>query len=165
MDAKSQDKGHVLNSLYLKLKDYQSIFLTVEDLELLGVKASQVEISDGQLQFDPCFFQPRPEKVLDKYPIGNPKDIAMLDCPPTLGNFLDEAKELSADEKEQLTIAKSRHKAYYEEFTRCGCYDNALEVYRYVDSQLTQLRRRNPNDANFRDWFYLISLTDLEYFE
>ncbi|OQE13165.1 hypothetical protein PENFLA_c053G09807 [Penicillium flavigenum] len=165
VNGKYQDKRHVLNSLYLKLKDYQSIFLTVEDLKLLGVEASQVGISDRQLQFDPCFFRPHSEKVLHKYPIRTPQDIAKLGNSATLDDFVDEAKESSTDEKEQLTIAKSRLKAYYEESACFWCYDNALEVPEYVDSQLTQPRKRNPNDEDYQDWFYLFSLTDLELFD
>ncbi|KAJ5699758.1 hypothetical protein N7536_002771 [Penicillium majusculum] len=77
-----------------------------------------------------------------------PRDIDELDDPPTLDDFLEEAKRFSADEKEQLAIAKPRHKAYYAESTRAGCYDNALET-------LTMWRTR----------FYLHQLTDLECFD
>ncbi|KAJ6186356.1 hypothetical protein N7519_007657 [Penicillium mononematosum] len=164
MDAKCQDNRHVLNSLYLKLKDYQSIFLTVEDLKLLGVEASRVGIFNEQLQFDPCFFRPHPERVLHKYPLGR-NDIERLDSPPTLYDFLNEAKKFSTDEKEQLTIAKSSHKAHYEDSTHCGCDSIALDAYEHVDSHLTRPRRRNPDDEKFRDWFHLESLTDFEYFD
>jgi hypothetical protein len=138
MDAKCQGKRHVLNSFYLKLKDCQSIFFTVEDLRLLGVKASQVGISNEQLQFDPCFFRPHPERVLHKYPLGR-NNIERLDSPPTLDDFLDKAKEFSTDEKEQLTIAKSSHKAHYEDSTHCGCDYIALDAYEHVYSHLTRL--------------------------
>ncbi|KAJ5415280.1 hypothetical protein N7465_003975 [Penicillium sp. CMV-2018d] len=166
MRTKSQAKRHVLNSLYLILKDYQSIFLTIEELNLLGVKASQVDVSDERLQFDPCFFEPYPEKkILHKYRMVTPRTIEKLDDPPTLDDFLEEAKKSSADEKEQLAIAKSRHKAYYAESTRDGCYDNALEVHRHLDLHLDPMRTTNA-DANYtEDRFYLFQLTDLEIFD
>ncbi|CAI7619932.1 unnamed protein product [Penicillium viridicatum] len=166
MGIESQEKYHVLNSLYLKLKDYQSIFLTIEELTLLGVKASQVDVSDERLQFDPCFFEPYPEKnILHKYRMVTPRTIEKLDDPPTLDDFLEEAKKFSADEKEQLAIAKSRHKAYYAESTRDGCYDNALEVHRHLGLHLNPMRTTNA-DANYTEVrLYLIRLTDLETFD
>jgi len=40
------------------------------DLQMFGIQASQIDMTeDGRLQFDPCFFQPYPETVLEKYPL------------------------------------------------------------------------------------------------
>jgi len=37
---------------------------------MFGIQASQIDMTeDGRLQFDPCFFQPYPETVLEKYPL------------------------------------------------------------------------------------------------
>lgn len=77
-----------------------------------------------------------------------PRDIDELDDPPTLDDFLEEAKRFSADEKEQLAIAKPRHKAYYVESTRAGYYDNALEVERHIDGHLGHIRTTNADVYN-----------------
>lgn len=86
MDAQTLIRRHdVLKSLYQRVNDCESFFLSPCDLRCLGIQAFQVEIrDDGILQFHPCFFLPYQERVLQRYPL-HPSIIS--DCkPPILDN-------------------------------------------------------------------------------
>lgn len=67
--AKAQ-RDQRLKQLYDQVDDYGFVFLSPEDLQVCGIQASQVDITeDGTLLFNPCFFRPHPERVLEKYPL------------------------------------------------------------------------------------------------
>lgn len=54
--------------LYQNFGSSQPWFFSADDLQGLGIRTLQVDVtSDGTLKFDPCFFRPYPERVLQKY--------------------------------------------------------------------------------------------------
>lgn len=71
MHARTKPTRHpVLTLLYRRLKDHESFILSPSNLQDLGIQASQVDVTDdGILQFQPCFFRPYPERVLQLYPL------------------------------------------------------------------------------------------------
>lgn len=80
------------------LEQYSSSFLSPSDLLPFGIQASQVGLTDdGRLRFEPCFFEPYPDAVLQKYPIHPQVDDSGEDAHqrhalhdiPTLADALD----------------------------------------------------------------------------
>jgi hypothetical protein len=70
--AGSQAQPTSLRSLFQKVKDFEPDFPSRGDLEKLEIQTFEVPFDPnetGALKFDPCFFQPHPEKLLEKYPI------------------------------------------------------------------------------------------------
>lgn len=71
--AESQGQPHAfLRSLYQQVKNFEPDFPSHGDLQGLGIQTFEVPFDpneNGALKYDPCFFQPHPEKLLEKYPI------------------------------------------------------------------------------------------------
>lgn len=58
-----------LEALLEELYDFESLFLSPDDLQWLDVQAFQVSLTSGnELNFNPCFFRPYPDGVFEKYP-------------------------------------------------------------------------------------------------
>lgn len=84
--AKAQ-RDQRLKQLYDQVDNYESVFLSPKDLQACGIQASKVDITDdGTLLFNPCFFQPHPERVLEKYPLDPLKKAPYI---PPLNHRLD----------------------------------------------------------------------------
>ncbi|KGO77567.1 hypothetical protein PITC_008400 [Penicillium italicum] len=61
-----------LRSLFQQVKDLEPDFPSPGDLDGLGIQAFEVSFDPneyGTIKFDPSFFQPHPDKLLEKYPI------------------------------------------------------------------------------------------------
>ncbi|KAJ5968495.1 hypothetical protein N7501_004743 [Penicillium viridicatum] len=109
MDAQTLIRRHdVLKSLYQRVNDSESFFLSPCDLRGLGIQASQVGITDdGILQFQPCFFLPYPERVLQEYPI-HPSEISLpkLDNRPNFDSILRRVLERDPNTEDPLILAR-----------------------------------------------------------
>lgn len=70
MDTQDQTRRcEALKHLYQKFGTSKPWFFSPGDLQGLGIQTLQIDVtSDGTLKFDPCFFRPYPERVLQKYP-------------------------------------------------------------------------------------------------
>lgn len=144
MDTQTQTRRRkAVKQLYHRLQSCESWFLSPGDLQGLGIQALQVGITDdGILQFDPCFFQPYPERVLQKYPI----DIVQMaanyppETIPPLNFRLDFDYILRDFEndpgiKDPLDAARSRYKSTME---MCGPDEweyHATDTYMHIRSQ------------------------------
>jgi hypothetical protein len=61
-----------LRCLLRQLQSLDSKFPSSEEVQGLGIQAFEVSltpINHGTLEFDPCFFKPHPDKLLEKYPL------------------------------------------------------------------------------------------------
>ncbi|KAJ6190836.1 hypothetical protein N7519_000857, partial [Penicillium mononematosum] len=60
-----------LSSLFQRLEDLEPDFPSPEDLQGLGIQTFEVPFDPDEetLKFNPCFFRPHPDKLLEKYPI------------------------------------------------------------------------------------------------
>ncbi|OQE14761.1 hypothetical protein PENFLA_c035G10519 [Penicillium flavigenum] len=70
--TESQSRPHAfLRSLFQRLKDLEPDFPSPEDLQGLGIQTFEVPFDPDEetLKFNPCFFRPHPDKLLEKYPI------------------------------------------------------------------------------------------------
>lgn len=71
--AESQAQPHVfLRSLSQQVRYLEPDFPSRGYLHKLGIQTFEVPFdpnANGALKFDPCFFQPHPDKLLEKYPI------------------------------------------------------------------------------------------------
>lgn len=89
-------------------------------LALRGIEARQVETTgEGNLQFEPCYFEPHPEKVLPEYPINvaaNMYDVRRLDCFPTLEDALGTVQETIPPPESPLKAAQKLLEKRLEEY-------------------------------------------------
>jgi hypothetical protein len=71
MDIQSQIRRcEAVKHLYQQFGISKPWFFSPDDLQGLGIQTLQIDVTgDGSLQFDPCFFRPYPERVLQKYPL------------------------------------------------------------------------------------------------
>lgn len=123
MDVETQrTRRSALKHFYQRLENWESFFLSPDDLQSLGIKAFQVGIADdGTLQFDPCFFRPHPDRVLQKYPI-DPSEFTDDDNSRTLDALLDSASiwrevlQTCADNEDPADLVISCYNAEMETF-------------------------------------------------
>ncbi|CAG8040312.1 unnamed protein product [Penicillium nalgiovense] len=117
---------------------------------MLGIRAFQVPTTnDESIQFDPCFFLPHPERLLQKYPRDNSSNVisshprTLRDPTPTLeDNLKDEDGDLPSDPEDRLRVAKSRL-----EFTldwrddwKDEWYTHANIVHNYINAHIGATR-------------------------
>lgn len=76
MDAEANVEPHgALMGLYHQIKDCESWLLHQQDLQKLGVCATQVALTaEETLQFEPCFFRAHPEKLIPICYFNAPRD-------------------------------------------------------------------------------------------
>lgn len=98
-----------LKRLHQQLRSCNSVFLSPDDLQKFGIQASQIDMTeDGGLQFDPCFFQPHPERVLEKYPLdplNMEKDMEPLNLRADYDAILEEFIKVYPDPDEAIKWA------------------------------------------------------------
>jgi hypothetical protein len=157
MNSRKQGRDSVLHSLYLRVKEYKPFFLSLDDLKVLGIQASQVETSqDGDINFNPCFFQPHPDRVLQKYPLDDPNDIPDLNC-PNLDYFLRKVEQEYPDQKYPVIKAKTLYKEYLRFWPDDQWERKALETKTHVEYQLSTLRKGSTG------LFFTDDLTDFRF--
>lgn len=101
-----------LNALYYRIHGFEPDFPSPSDLQMLGIQAFQVATAnDETIKFDPYFFLPHPERLLQKYPLDDSsatslsKPRTLRDPTPTLEDFLkDEDKDPSSDPELEFTL-------------------------------------------------------------
>jgi hypothetical protein len=98
-----------LERLLQELHSCDSVFLSPDDFQKLGIQASQIDMTeDGGLHFDPCFFQPHPERVLEKYPLdllNMEQDMEPLNLEVDFNDILEECLEVCPDVDEAIELA------------------------------------------------------------
>lgn len=114
MHARTKPTRHpVLTLLYRRLKDHESFFLSPSNLQDLGIQASQVDITDdGILQFQPCFFRPYPERVLQLYPLDTSamtEGLPELYDQPDLASILAKVLLEYPDAEDPLKVARNEY--------------------------------------------------------
>ncbi|CAG8058855.1 unnamed protein product [Penicillium salamii] len=148
MHARTKPTRHpVLKLLYRRLKDHESFFLSPSSLQDLGIQASQLDITDdGTLKFQPCFFRPYPERVLQLYPLDTfvTEDLPKLYSQPNFASILAEARLKYPDEEYAFKVAKRN----YEECAVLRSPDewetHARETEYYIDLALEAPRKGLP---------------------
>jgi len=150
MEVKAQ-RDETLKQLYQQVQNSGSVFLSPEDLQTFGIQASEVGIiEDGTLQFNPCFFRPYPERVLEKYPI-DPQELPSID---TLNNRPDweaiyelmKNGPLSKSHEEAVEYANFEVKDLTEEEDD-RWYLKAARTHRHIDGQILAANRKGRDDV------------------
>ena len=148
------DTDTPLKRLHQRVRNHQSVFLSPGDLQKLGIQAFQVDITDdGILQFDPCFFQPYPEKVLQKYPLD---PVSMddwfpkLNYQPDLNEILKRIREIYPEAEDCVEIAQAKYE--HEVALMEGSWmERAREMYDHIDWQLYAWRKGRPRNSPLFD--------------
>ncbi|KAJ9487299.1 hypothetical protein VN97_g6032 [Penicillium thymicola] len=176
-----------LYALYNRVHGFEPNLPSPSDLQMLGIQAFQVATTnDETIQFDPCFFLPHPERLLQKYPLDDSSGTSLSrprtlrDPNPTLEDFLkdedrdpspdrgvvftvkavwkDEDRGPSPDPEAKLEDAKVRLKwaLRTRDEFKDEWYTHADEVYGHVDQQVHACRK-GPTGT-----FYLPDLAKVE---
>lgn len=69
MESQQPSYCHEIRRLYRLIESTSVEYLSVDHLRELGIEATQVDLADGKLQFDPCFFQPQQHNLHERYPL------------------------------------------------------------------------------------------------
>ncbi|CAG8092803.1 unnamed protein product [Penicillium salamii] len=156
MHARTRPSRHpVLKLLYRRLKDSESFFLSPRNLQDLGIRASQVDITDdGILQFRPCFFRPYPERILQVYPLDTSNlfnDLPVLYYQPDFASMLAEVCLKYPDAEDPLKIARFQ----YEEHAMLRSPDEWLTHARETESYIRRIhdlsRKGRPELSSLLD--------------
>lgn len=150
-------RNESLKQLYQQVESYRSVFLSPEDLQALGIQASQVDITeDGALQFNPCLFRPHPERVLEKYPLDPLKKtsyITPLNYRPDWDTILERIKEGSPGIKyEDAAECATKECKTLSDLGAGNWYLQADRTHRHIDDQIgAKPRKGRPGSLSFFD--------------
>lgn len=167
MDAKRLKSREILWAIWRQVEKCQSVFLSPSDLQAFGIQASQVDITDdGVPHFEPRFFEPHPEGVLQKYPIDaaeNNYDIRRLDCVPTLQDALDTVQENPPVAEDPLEAAQKLFKDRLESYNFWENYSHASWIHDHIEYELESFREGGPplfcleDIAGLQSYVYVIN--------
>lgn len=142
-----------LNALYYRIHGFEPDFPSPSDLQMLGIQAFQVATAnDETIKFDPFFFLPHPERLLQKYPLDDSsatslsKPRTLRDPTPTLENLLkDGARDPSSDPEAKLEDAKSRLRWVLRDrdYYKNKWYTHADQVHSHICQEVFA-RRKGP---------------------
>jgi hypothetical protein len=69
MESQQHSYRHEIRRLYRLMESTSMQYLSVDHLRELGIEATQVELTDGKLQFNTWFFQPQHHNHHESYPL------------------------------------------------------------------------------------------------
>lgn len=137
-------------------------YLSVDHLRELGIEATQIDLADGKLQFDPCFFQPQHHNLHERYPLLDKTqklreltfrlswDRCLREAADKVAEFVRtghwSAEDLKYGEDRLFRIAKNRYLPglWYEQEQSAGEGDRSQETLLYMQ-QLLGAERVNPD--------------------
>ncbi|KAJ6003142.1 hypothetical protein N7451_005689 [Penicillium sp. IBT 35674x] len=135
MDTQSQIRRYaIVKHLYQKFGNSMPWFFSSGDLQGLGIQVLHPDISDdGALQFDPCFFRPYPERVLQKWLlIIPPQTIPPLTARPDVTSMIQMEEETGIKNEAARATYKAAKKLYGPDEWE----DHARQTHRYIDAHL-----------------------------
>ncbi|CAI7631196.1 unnamed protein product [Penicillium glandicola] len=144
MDSATQQPHGSLKRLYQQLKAFEPNHPSQDDLDRLGIQVSQVAtVNDGIILFDPCFFRPHPDRLL-QYPLnpdpeenGKPPRLRLV---PTFDEILEDCQEEYSDPEEVQLAVESQIKVLQDlEFDK-DWYMQGLSVHDCIEWQLSASR-------------------------
>ncbi|KAJ5121603.1 uncharacterized protein N7515_009564 [Penicillium bovifimosum] len=158
MDKQTQTRRcDEFKRVYKLLKSCESWFLTPGDLQGLGIYSQQVGMAgDDSVQFDPCFFRPYPEKVLQRYPLdtvsmaADHQTLKRLNNPRDFHTLLREVQNEPGIEN-PLETAKSRWDRMALLFGSDAWEDHARQTHWHIRSQRMLPRRGLPRGSTLSD--------------
>jgi hypothetical protein len=163
--TESRSQPHAfLKSLFQRLEDLEPDFPSPEDLQGLGIQTFEVPFDPDEetLKFDPCFFRPHPDKLLERYPIHPEveQDYRESYLKITRARTIQEYMEDSPTEYPPHTAPILENLTWMDrddyEFDNIE-YDQAREIERVISCHL-DTQRQGPSD-----YFTLEQLRNQEY--
>lgn len=154
-----------IRMIWRQVEHCQSTFLSPSNLKDLGIEAREIDATDSHgLRFAPCFFDPYPKGVLQKYPIDAEAmdyDVRRLVCIPTLPDALNKVKERPNAPKDPLEAAQRLLESKLEDFNSWDPYTHAMQIQYHIEYELSAERKGGlPNltlqsVAGLRKWTYV----------
>ncbi|KAJ5509959.1 hypothetical protein N7453_002062 [Penicillium expansum] len=141
MDSGTREPHSFLKRLSRQLKAFESNHPSYDNLQRFGIQVSQVAtVNNENILFDPCFFHPHPDRLLQKYPVSlspeeNEKPPRMR-LVPTLDEILEDCQEEYSDPEEVQEAVEAQIEAlenlqYHEDW-----YMQGLSIHEYMGWQL-----------------------------
>jgi hypothetical protein len=102
MDPETRQPHGFLKRLYQRVKAFEPNHPS-HDLRQLGIQVSQVATVNETILFDPCYFHPHPERLLQKYPVDDDPYYKMngkpprMNAVPTFDQLLEECQDRISD--------------------------------------------------------------------
>ncbi|CAI7599483.1 unnamed protein product [Penicillium glandicola] len=159
-----------LRSLFQQVRDLEPDFPSSDEIRRLGIRACEVspaDTNDGTLEFEPCYFKPHPDKLLeiypfhpdvepDEYPVPISPVRSVQDLmnewptiyPPGVAPILENLRWTERSSYELDRIA----------------FDQGQEIEDLIDSHLGVLRERTSADG-LNGEFELNELRDQEWWD
>lgn len=152
MDAEAKAS---LKRLQQQVRSCESVFLSPDDLQMFGIQASQIDMTeDGRLQFDPCFFQPHPERVLEKYPLdplNMDEDMEPLNLRPDYDAILEKYSEVFPDTDEAIRYATERYNQDIELYAE-DWLAHSHRTWQHIDCHISAQNRKGlPKSLDLSD--------------
>lgn len=101
-----------LKRTHQQVDSCESVFLSPDDLQMFGIRAFQVGMTeDGDLQFNPCFFLPEEFRVLKEYPLDplNMSDMSPLNPRPDYDAILEKCNKVWPEADEAIKNATEEY--------------------------------------------------------
>ncbi|KAJ5426364.1 hypothetical protein N7465_001434 [Penicillium sp. CMV-2018d] len=163
MDSATQEPHDLLKRLSWQLKAFELNHPSNDDLQRLGIQVSQVAtVNDEIILFNPCFFRPHPDRLLQKYPVNSDPEEnekpPRLRLVPTFDEILEDCQEEYSNPEEAQQAVESQIEALQDLQYDEDWYMQGLSIYDYMDWQLHASRTIQPGICCLWD------LGDQEYF-
>lgn len=149
MDSATQEPHALLKRLSQQLKALEPDHPSNDDLQRLGIQVSQVvTVNDEIILFNPCFFRPHPDRLLQKYPVNpDPEENEKpprLRLVPTFDEILEDCQEEYSDPEEVQQAVESQIEALQDLQYDDDWYMQGLSIYDYMGWQLHASRIIEP---------------------
>lgn len=165
MDSQtSSSRRSALKEIYRQVKDWKAVFLSPSNLRSLGIQARQVGITaDGTLQFQPCFFRPYRERVLELYPLHpsvTADDLPKLNYRPDFDQILQKCVAACPNATDNYEVARQWYEDHMALMSPDEWETHARDTQFYMREILDAKRQRRPKFSSLLD---LASLTMPRY--
>ncbi|KAJ5960882.1 uncharacterized protein N7479_008032 [Penicillium vulpinum] len=170
MTCKQAQRHAFLRSLFQQVRDFEPDFPSPDEIQRLGIQVSEVspaDTNDGTLQFEPCYFKPHPEKLLeiclihpDLEPDEQPHTISSVRSVQDLMN--EWPTKYPPGVAPILTNLRWSERLDYD--LDHTAFDQAYEIDAVIDSHLGA-SRQGTSINGLPDEFRLEQLRDQEYWE
>lgn len=148
MDSATQEPYGLLKRLSRQLKAFEPDHPSNDDLQRLGIQASRVATVNDEIIFNPCFFRPHPDRLLQKYPVNpDPEENEKpprLRLVPTFDEILEDCQEEYSDPEKVQQAVESQIETLQDLQCDEDWYMQGLSIYNYMGWQLNASRTIEP---------------------
>ncbi|CAG8025563.1 unnamed protein product [Penicillium salamii] len=178
--SRAQDCRYI-RRLYEQVKDLEPDFPSTDDFKRLGIKVFQAPLADtddGTILFDPCYFKPHPDKLLEKYPVHPHVEARDRPEPILPSKRIRDYMKRSPDDYKPWTLPifanlnrqdRNKYDMEHDFYSQATCLEQRLDAHlsvtRLIPPDEMPPDGRNPYSGcggEFANMFYLKQLQLLQ---